>query len=104
VLSCHCKKPVVEKEVGNTLLNISTIHKKADLSKTKDKLVVVEEKKLVETSFSDVTPLKFLQTNTSSERLGSGKVSMETVFHSHVDTGKKTSGEKNKGRERGKVN
>lgn len=39
-------------------------------------------------------------------QLGSGKVevSMETVFHSHEDTEKKTSGEKKKGRERGKVN
>jgi len=28
---------------------------------------------------------------------------METVFHSHEDTGKKSSGEKKKGKERGKV-
>ncbi|XP_043093461.1 collagen alpha-1(VII) chain isoform X2 [Puntigrus tetrazona] len=89
--------PVVEKEVDPILSNISS-------NKTKDKLVDVEEKKLVETNFSDVTPLKFVQTNTSSERMGSGKVevSMETVFHSHEDTGKKTSGEKKKGREKGK--
>ncbi|XP_026092718.1 collagen alpha-1(VII) chain-like isoform X1 [Carassius auratus] len=98
-------KPVAEKEVGPILSNISAIPKKANQSKTKDKLVDVDEKELVETNFSDVTPLKFLQTNTSSERLGSGKVevSMETVFHSHEDTGKKTSGEKKKGRERGKA-
>ncbi|KAK7130018.1 hypothetical protein R3I93_019606 [Phoxinus phoxinus] len=97
-------EPVTETEVGPTLWTISTIHKKTDLSKTKDKLVDVEEKKLVETNFSDVTPLKFIQTNTSSEKLSSGKVevSMETVFHSHEDTGKKSSGEKKKGRERGK--
>lgn len=56
-------------EVGPTIWTISTIHKKTDLSKTKDKLVDVEEKKLLKTNFSDVTPLKFLQTNTSSERV-----------------------------------
>lgn len=61
------KEPVAETEVGPTIWTISTIHKKTDLSKTRDKLVEVDEKKLVETNFSDVTPLKFLQTNTSSE-------------------------------------
>ncbi|KAL0196042.1 hypothetical protein M9458_009614, partial [Cirrhinus mrigala] len=61
-------KPVAEKEVGSMFSNNSTIHKKTNLSKTNDKLVDVEEKKLVETNFSDVTPLKLLQTNTSSER------------------------------------
>ncbi len=144
-LVLYFKKPAVEKEVDPILSNISTIHKNANQSQTKDKLVDVEEKKLVETNFSDITPL-----NTSSEKvcliviwnlfivfklikvcfnvvyieqckpspqhlaslnsicsqLGSGKVevSMETVLHSHEDTEKKTSGEKKKGRERGKVN
>lgn len=95
---------VGEPEVLPTVWTISTVHKNDDLSKTKDMLVDVEEKKLVETNFSDFTSLKFLQINSSSERLGSGKVevSMETAFHSHEDTGKKTSGEKKKGREKGK--
>ncbi len=68
-LVLYFKKPAVEKEVGPILSNISTIHKNTNQSKTKDKLVDVEEKKRVETNFSDVTPLKFLQTNTSSERV-----------------------------------
>lgn len=63
------KETVAETEVGPTLWTISTIHKKTNLSKTKDKLVDVEENKLLKTNFSDVTPLKFLQTNTSSERV-----------------------------------
>lgn len=65
------KEPVAKTEVSPTLWTVSTIHKKTDLSKTKEKLVDIEEKKLVETNFSDVTPLKFLQTNTSSERVSS---------------------------------
>jgi len=63
------KEPVAETEVGPTLWTITTINKKTDVTKTKDKLVDVEEKKLLKTNFSDVTPLKFLQTNTSSERV-----------------------------------
>lgn len=34
---------------------------------------------------------------------GKAEVGMETVLHSHEDTGKKASGEKKKGREKGKV-
>ncbi|XP_051546820.1 collagen alpha-1(VII) chain-like [Myxocyprinus asiaticus] len=95
---------VGETEVDPILWSISNNHSKDDQSKTKGKLAEDEEKTPVKTNFSDVTPSKFTQTNTSSERLGSGKaeVGMETVLHSHEDTGKKTSGEKKKSRERGK--
>ncbi len=63
-LVLYFKKPAVEKEVDPILSNISTIHKNANQRQTKDKLVDVEEKKLVETNFSDITPL-----NTSSEKV-----------------------------------
>ncbi|XP_057179413.1 collagen alpha-1(VII) chain isoform X2 [Triplophysa rosa] len=95
-------EPVVEIDVAPTLL--STTHSKTNQSKIKDKLAENEESATVENNFHNVTSSKFSNSNTSSERVDSGKaeVGMETVLHSHDDTGKKASGEKKKGREKGK--
>ncbi|XP_065145752.1 uncharacterized protein col7a1l isoform X1 [Paramisgurnus dabryanus] len=93
-------EPMVEIEVGPTLL--STIHSKTNLSKIKDKQAENEESQ-PEINFHDVTTSKYSYTNTSSERSsGKAEVGMETVLHSHEDTGKKTSGEKKKSKEKAK--
>ncbi|TRY60262.1 hypothetical protein DNTS_004245 [Danionella cerebrum] len=97
-------EPVVDSEHLRTSWNVSDVPTGVELDITEENLVDIEDKKHVHANFTDGKSLKFNQTLNSSEKLDSEKVevSMETAFQIHEDIGKKTAGEKKKGREKGK--